>query len=199
MTPALATGMIVAMSHRKLICCLLVGLMISPAAYLGGLQLTGNFHTVVPHEVYRAAQPDADDLARYVRNYGIRSVVNLRGSHPGEAWYDEEVRAAQTLGLTHVDLALSAKRELTDTNIMALQRVLETSPRPLLLHCKSGSDRTGLAAAFYLLDIQHMPPPQADRQLSWTYGHLPYFGNRTVAMDHTFTHIVDLSLPSPAQ
>lgn len=191
--------MIVAMSHRKLICCLLVGLMISPAAYLGGLQLTGNFHTVVPHEVYRAAQPDADDLAVYMRNYGIRSVVNLRGSHPGEAWYDEEVRAAQTLGLTHIDVALSAKRELTDTNIMALQRIFETSPRPLLLHCKSGSDRTGLAAAFYLLDIQHMPPREADRQLSWTYGHLPYFGSRTSAMDRSFTHIADLYRMSSTQ
>jgi protein tyrosine/serine phosphatase len=190
--------MIVAMSHRKLICCLLAGLMISPAAYLGGLQLTGNFHTVVAHEVYRAAQPDADDLAGYVRDYGIRSVVNLRGSHPGEAWYDEEVRSSQTLDLTHVDLALSAKRELTDTNIMALQRILQTTPRPLLLHCKSGADRTGLAAAFYLLDVQHMPPPQAAGQLSWRYGHLPCLGNRTVAMDRTFTHIVALS-PSPAQ
>jgi protein tyrosine/serine phosphatase len=83
-----------------------------------------------------------------VRNYGIRSVVNLRGSHPGEARYDEEVRTAQTLGLTHVDLPLSARRELTDTNIMALRLILRTTPGPLLLHCKSGSDRTGLAAAF---------------------------------------------------
>ena len=194
-----AVGIIVAMLHRKLICCLLVGLTISPMAYLGGLQLTGNFHAVVAHEVYRAAQPDADDLTNYVRDYGIKAVVNLRGAHPGEAWYDQEIRASQTLGLTHVDLPLSAKRELTDANIIMLRKILRSTPRPLLLHCKSGSDRAGLAAAVYLLDVQHVPALQAARQLSWTYGHLPYWGSRTVAMDRSFTHIVDLYSPPAGQ
>jgi protein tyrosine/serine phosphatase len=43
--------------------------------------------------------------------------------------------------------------------------------RPALLHCKSGADRSGFAAALYLMLAEGRPVTQARRQLSLRYGH----------------------------
>jgi protein tyrosine/serine phosphatase len=163
-------------------------LLIAPGGYFGFVQLTGNFHAVIAGEVYRSAQPTADDIAAHVHRQGIRSVLNLRGSHVGTAWYDEEVAASDRLGIRHIDLQLSAHRELSDAEITRLEEIMRSAPKPLLIHCKSGADRTGLAAALYLLAVLHGRPGEAAGQLSWVYGHFPFFGSRSVAMDQSFEH-----------
>src|ERR1700689_726183 len=57
--------------------------------------LGSNFHTVVEGRCYRAAQPSGSSLESYIRQYGIQTVINLRGPNPGEDWYDDEMLAAQ--------------------------------------------------------------------------------------------------------
>ncbi len=169
--------------------------LILPASlpvYLGLLQIRGNFHTVAAGKLYRSAQPSAGDLAAYAQTFGIKSVINLRGRHPGEPWYEDEMRAANELGLYHIDFALSARRELTGAQLLGLEKALRDAPAPILIHCKSGADRTGLAAALYVLEIQHLPVAAAAAQLSLVYGHFPYFGSRSAAMDRTFEHAASL-------
>ncbi len=186
------------MKIRKLHVVFLV--LVLPASlpvYLGLLQIGGNFHTVAAGKLYRSAQPSAGDLAAFVQTFGIKSVINLRGKHPGEPWYEDEMRASYELGLNHIDLALSAGRELSTAQLQALEKALREAPAPILIHCKSGADRTGLAAALYVLEIQHLPFEAAAAQLSWLYGHWPYFGSRSAAMDRTFEHAVSLYPEDP--
>src|SRR5207302_5801897 len=38
-----------------------------------------NFHTVIEQRFFRAAQPSGATLETYIRDYGIRTVINLRG------------------------------------------------------------------------------------------------------------------------
>jgi protein tyrosine/serine phosphatase len=173
---------------RRFLPIVIALLLVAPGSYFGVLKLAGNFHAVIAGELYRSAQPSGSDITDYARTYGIRSVLNLRGSHAGEAWYDEERAASTALGIDHIDLPLSADHELSDSQIETLAQAMATAPKPLLIHCKSGADRTGLAAALYLLRVRHLPPHEAGEQLSWIYGHLPIFGNRTAAMDETFEH-----------
>ena len=161
-------------------------------AYFGALQIAGNFHTVEAGRLYRSAQPGAQDLEVYVRTLGIKSVINLRGRHPGEPWYEDEMRASNELGLQHIDLALPASRELTAAQLQELETTLHDAPAPVLVHCKSGADRTGLAAALYVLEVQHRPAGTAAAQLSWVYGHWPYFWSRSGAMDRTFERVAGL-------
>ncbi len=161
--------------------------------YFGVLQIAGNFHTVAAGKLYRSAQPGARDLAAYVQTYGIKSVINLRGSHGGEPWYEDEMRVSRQLFLYHADLALPARRELSTAQLLALKKALRDAPAPILIHCKSGAGRTGLAAALYLLEIEHLPADAAAAQLSWMFGHWPYFGSRSAAMDRTFEHAASLN------
>ncbi|MFT3972411.1 MAG: dual specificity protein phosphatase family protein [Amaricoccus sp.] len=136
------------------------------------LHLTGNFHTVVPDEVYRAAQPSPADLQRWTAEHGIKSVLNLRGAHEDADWYRQEAATARALGLVLADFPLSARENPRPERMADLVDLMRRLPKPLLIHCQGGADRTGLAAALYLASIAHSGEQVAEHQLSFAYGHV---------------------------
>ncbi|MEG1451749.1 dual specificity protein phosphatase family protein [Brevundimonas sp.] len=154
--------------------------------YLQGLQISGNFHPVVDGKAYRSAQPRGDDLDRYQAAYGIKTIINLRGQSDGSKWYDEEVAASERLGITHVNFRMSANRELSREDAEALVRVLDAAEKPVLIHCKAGSDRSGLASALYIAAVERGSEQAAERQISLKYGHISLPVSSTFAMDSTF-------------
>lgn len=140
--------------------------------YLAFLQISGNFHTVSPGTVYRAAQMDGQALARWKREYGIASVLNLRGPDQGADWYETERAVSDRLGIRHIDFRMSAGSELTQDEVHRLLALMQDAPKPLLIHCKSGSDRTGLASALYVAAVDHRSELAAEWQLSLAFGHI---------------------------
>jgi len=157
--------------------------------YAADVVANNNFNEVRPGELYRSAQPSAREIAAYVGRYKIKTIVNLRGANAGTSWYDSEVAASRSLGVTHIDFAMSAKRELTQARAEALVRILREAPKPVLIHCQSGADRSGLASALYLAAISKTDEATAENQLSIRYGHisLPLAG--AYAMDVTFERL----------
>ncbi len=154
--------------------------------YLGAIQINDNFHTVVAGELYRSNQPNAGDLARYVERHGIRTVINLRGVRPDKPWYPIEVAEAKAAGVKLVDFHLSASRDVDTTRMQQLISVMRDAKKPLLIHCKAGADRSGLAAALYLAAVKKESVAIAERQLWPTYGHLPLPFLDAYAMDRSF-------------
>jgi protein tyrosine phosphatase (PTP) superfamily phosphohydrolase (DUF442 family) len=159
--------------------------------YAGYLQRSGNFHEVVAGEVYRSNQVTPAELAEYQANYGIRSVLNLRGAEPGAGWYDAEIKASAGLGLTHADFRMSANKDLSVLDARKLIALMRQLPKPLLVHCKRGADRTGLAMALYLGAISGVGADEAGGQLSVWFGHfgVPYFSD-AYPMDESWAHLV---------
>lgn len=154
--------------------------------YLGILQLTGNFHEVVPGELYRSAQLSGKQIIKKSDQHSIRTIINLRGDNKGETWYDHEIESAQLLGLHHVDFRMSSGRQLNQAEVAQLIRIMREAPKPILIHCKGGADRTGLASALYLAAIKKQGKFEAKKQLSFMYGHTPFLFLKTIAMDNTF-------------
>lgn len=154
--------------------------------YLGGLQLTGNFHRVVANELYRSAQPTATDIAYYQKTHGIKTIINLRGENTGSPWYDAEIAQAKQLGISHVDFRMSARRELTQAEAANLIAILEHAEKPVLIHCKAGADRSGLAAALYVAAVAKLGETAAEDQISIRYGHISLPLSAAYAMDRTF-------------
>jgi protein tyrosine/serine phosphatase len=152
--------------------CLLLALVFGPYSYI--LYHHSNFHEVVPGEFYRAGQMSGETLARYVKQYHIRSVLNLRGSNPREQWYQREVAATDALGIPHLDFRMSARRELPQDQARQLLTMMQQAPKPLLVHCNSGADRAGLASAIYMAGVKNAGATTAWDQLSLKYGYLPF-------------------------
>ena len=139
-----------------------------------------NFHQIAPG-VYRSNQPSAAQLRAIHEKVGLKTVLNLRGASK-QSFYLFETEACRELGLDLVDLPMSARRAPPLAALEQLIVQMRTLEKPYLIHCKSGADRTGLAAALYLLLIEGQPIEVAKRQLSFRYIHLS--STATGILDH---------------
>ena len=162
-----------------------------------GLQLVGNVHVVEPGVLYRSAQLNGQKLADVMDAYGIKSVINLRGENSGSWWYDNEVAVTTAHGASHLDVRMSALQDPAVGTIAKLMETMRTAPRPILIHCQSGSDRTGLAAALFERFVERRPADIAAHQISFRYGHFPWLGSRSIAMDRTYRRLSAGGLPKP--
>jgi hypothetical protein len=135
----------------------------------------GNLGIVDPERVIRSAQPTSE-LPRLVRDFHLESILNLRGGSPADSWYEAEVRTARENKLSFYDLPLSATRRPARLELLRLIDVLRQCPYPLLIHCKSGADRTGLASALYRMLQRGEAPEQAEGAFSIAFGHIPLGG-----------------------
>ncbi len=153
-------------------------------AYITYMEEQGNFHPITAGEAYRSALLDRDELEYYIKKYSIKSIVNLLGEKPKETWYKEEVQVSSEYHVKHYDLSLPALHEPNEEEVQKLLEIFKTAPRPVLIHCKAGADRSGLAAAMWKVIVDKEPKSEAGKHLSIWYGHVP-IGN-TIAMDHFF-------------
>ncbi len=168
-------------------------LLLSIVAVIGGvclwyLEEQGNFHAITPGEAYRSAQLDRDELEHYIRKYKIRSVINLLGKDEKAKWYREEICTCKELKVAHYDVKLPSQSAPSEAKIGKLISIFKTAPRPVLIHCKAGADRSGLAAAIWLVEIDSIPPSRARKELSIRYGHIPV--GATHALDRFFENWV---------
>lgn len=105
--------------------------------------------TVISGDSYRSGQLSAHTLEHTIDQYQIRSIINLRGANYDKRWYQEEVTVAKRKHVTHFDIALSAKRALTPEQQQALRDIFKIAPRPMLIHCDQGIERTNKALDLY--------------------------------------------------
>jgi len=148
------------------------------------LRIDGNFHTVVDGQFYRSSQLSPAALERYIREYGIRTVVNLRGAAPAAKWYRDEKAVTASLGVGMIDFGMSASQRLTSARAAQLVAELRDAPKPILVHCLDGADRTGLVSVIYASQVAGMDEETAEGQLTPLYGHfgIPLL-SPTFAMD----------------
>ena len=164
--------------------------LVASAGFYVYLKVSGNIHPVEVGIVYRSGQLTGGELEQTIAAHGIRTVLNLRGANPGQSWYDDELSATQARGAAHYDYRLSARRPVTAAQAEEILQLIRNAPKPILVHCKTGADRTGLVSALYQLS-RGVPASEAERELSLRFGHFPWLGSRSVAMDNSFRVYVD--------
>jgi protein tyrosine phosphatase (PTP) superfamily phosphohydrolase (DUF442 family) len=160
--------------RRRVGSILLVAAALVPLAALFVTRILENLHVVLPGELYRSAQPTDATLRRIQRDFGIRSVVNLRGPWPGKPWYDAERAVCAALGVTMYDVALCSHRLAPMDELRRLVRILDSCEKPVLLHCRRGADRTSLACAVYMVLYEGAGLDEALEQYRIIYGHTGY-------------------------
>ena len=144
----------------------------------------GNIHEVVPGRLYRSAQLPPNQLRDLIQKRGIKTIVNLRGCCATFDWYRNECKVAHDMNVAIEDITLSANRLPAPSEIRQLIEVLDRAEYPIVMHCRQGADRTGLAAAVYLLLHTDADYAKARGQCSVRYAHVPILS--TVNMDRFF-------------
>jgi protein tyrosine phosphatase (PTP) superfamily phosphohydrolase (DUF442 family) len=131
----------------------------------------GNFHTVIPNEVYRSAQLSPEALKRRIKEFGLRSVINLRTNEKTRSWLKGEQEVSDVHGVDLHLIRLSVFMPPRGT-LQELVRLLNTAKRPLLLHCEMGVERSGIASAISVL-LSGKTIAEARKQFSLAYGFVP--------------------------
>ena len=130
-----------------------------------------NFHWVVPGEAARAMQAWAGGIGSFLEKRGLKAIINLRGRNDDLSWWKNETAALQARGFAHLDAMLDSRRLPTRAMLARLIEAFDTAPRPFLLKCSGGQDRTSFAAALYLI---HRSGWQAYDEAAAQYARFPY-------------------------
>ena len=130
-----------------------------------------NFSEFAPG-MYRSNHPNHERFVSY-RDLGIKTVLNLRGKTHHSHYYFE-VESCEKLGMNLIDIPMSARAVPPVDTLVELMDILESLSEPTLMHCKSGADRTGIAAAIYLMHILDRPVEEARKMLSFDFLHIKF-------------------------
>ena len=141
-----------------------------------------NAAEVIPGRLYRSNHPTPASLARLARRLQLRTIINLRGEKPNGSTA-LSLATAQRLGLHHVFMAFESRGAPHRDRILRFHELYRSCPAPMLVHCKSGADRAGLAAGLAIL-FEGGTAAAALRQLSWRFGHISH--SRTGVLDAFF-------------
>ncbi len=106
--------------------------------------------------IYRSGQPESSNIP-YLEQIGMKGVLNLRSHHS-----DKEILSGS--GITDYTVEMKADA-FTDKEIIKALQVIASSQKPLLIHCKQGSDRTGVVIAMYRIIFQGWSKEQALNEL----------------------------------
>lgn len=126
-----------------------------------------NFHKL-DAEVWRHNHPSPARLAQ-LKAMGAASVLSLRGATSAPSQI--EACACAALGLEFRAIEMRATNLPRHTALLGLFDAIREMPKPLVIHCKSGSDRTGLASVIYLHAFKGVPIAEARGQLGLRYMH----------------------------
>jgi protein tyrosine/serine phosphatase len=145
-----------------------------PRSDLGLGPVLANLREVDPGRFYRAGQLDADELRATLEAVGIRTIINLRGYDTTPAWYAAEKAVARESGVAHFDVHLSGRHLPRPWEVLRLLDLYRRAERPILVHCESGADRAGEAAALYQIEYMGRTPEQALEMLTLRYRHFAW-------------------------
>lgn len=115
------------------------------------LDILYNFHWVVPGEAARSSQAYLGLLGAFLKSHGLKAVINLRGHPPRMRWWPYETGICASLNVAHFDAMLDSRHLPLKPMLVALFDAFDAAPRPFVVKCSGGQDRTSLASAIYIV------------------------------------------------
>jgi protein tyrosine phosphatase (PTP) superfamily phosphohydrolase (DUF442 family) len=180
-SPAIMYTYIKAINHSMIMRkkLLVTGVIVSLTAVillsLYYLFLSAKIYPVIESRIYRSAQLSDKALEMFIKEKGIKTIINLRGKDTDSSWYADESRMAGDMNVKLFDIRLLSDELPRYRKLAAILSLLQNAEKPLLIHCKRGADRTGLVSALALVLEQDPPLSVVKKQFSALYGVLPVY------------------------
>lgn len=112
----------------------------------------------VSERLFRGGQPRDGGITK-LRELGINTVINLRGTSARTKAEAEEVRA---LGLNYFNIALPNWGRPQDSRVARIFEVINAPENGrVFIHCKDGVDRTGMIVAIHRMTNERWSSVQA--------------------------------------
>jgi len=129
-----------------------------PATWAEPVPGTGvkNLNRVTP-QLFRSAQPDAAGM-REIEKLGVRTVINLRDLSD-----DKDETHGTKLRLRRIKMDTWHIEDEDIVRVLAMLR--RKGDGPFLVHCRHGSDRTGVACAMFRIVEQGWSREDAIREM----------------------------------
>ncbi len=137
--------------------------------------LSDNFHMVEKGKFYRSKQLTTEALSDYIKKYQIKTILNLREKEEDATALQQEDNFAKKRGINFVNIPLSPCHLPSKEEIEKILELFEAAEKPILVHCWSGSDRTGMVSALWALEEMQQPLQEALKQLAFRFGHVKIF------------------------
>ena len=127
----------------------------------------------LPGNMYRSNQPYPFQIQKYKKRYGIKSIINLRGERNCSSYYLEKEYCDRN-NIILYNFPFTSRDLPTKKIILDFFNLLDTIKYPVLMHCKSGADRAGIASCLYLIYKRRYNLQDAKKQLSFKYLHIKF-------------------------
>lgn len=131
-----------------------------------------NLHEIVPGRFYRSGQMNPKDLTETIQEHQIKTVIDLRlavdDSDAEQGISEKEV--VENAGGHYEHIPFSSARADQKEQIEKLLDAFDQAQTPVLVHCSSGTHRSGIASAIWLLEKEGQPVEVAENQISSRYG-----------------------------
>ena len=137
------------------------------------VEFLDNFYEVEKGKFYRSHQLTETTLDKYLKQYQIKTLVSLKGDENAE-WWQKEKATAERNGVLFFSFFMSVVYLTSKEELLKILTIFKEAPRPILVHCAGGADRTGEVSALWVLDQQGKDKVEARKQLSIKYGHRIY-------------------------
>jgi protein tyrosine/serine phosphatase len=128
------------------------------------LQITGIPNAgKITETLYRGAQPGEQGLSE-LKKLGITTIIDLRGEDREKIQWER--RHAESLGMRFVYIPVSGWSAPTDQQVSEfLSAFRSDSQQKIFVHCRFGSDRTGVFVATYRMAIEKWTADQAIKEM----------------------------------
>jgi protein tyrosine/serine phosphatase len=148
---------------------LALAVLLAVAWFLWSYLAEKNFDVVVPGKIYRSGQPGPDQLESWIDRYGLKTILVLK---PALRPYEREIAARRGVAIHHI--VVSTRQDMPEEQWQQIKALLTDERNfPILFHCHSGADKTGLVAALYRVEVQGWPLWKALVEMD-LHGHVPF-------------------------
>jgi tyrosine-protein phosphatase SIW14 len=116
----------------------------------------------VNSDLYRSEQPQ-ENAGNTLKKLGIKSILSLKQQNK-----DKEYLGKHSFEYYSVEME---SEDFDNDEIIKALRKIKDAPKPILVHCKHGSDRTGVVIAMYRIVFENWTKAEAINEMkNGTFG-----------------------------